>query len=124
MARFYRGRDCVAWLDDMGYYAKDIGEFDGIIGQVVQKLLDNNTPVRVVVRDPARLAPGIAEAVDGAKVDGILMDLGVSSLQLDAEEREDIIQLVSGGEPRLVQVDRLHELAVEPDLAGVGADRG
>jgi putative flavoprotein involved in K+ transport len=33
VARFYRGRDCVAWLDEMGYYAKGIDEFadaDGI----------------------------------------------------------------------------------------------
>ncbi|MEV5366117.1 MSMEG_0569 family flavin-dependent oxidoreductase [Streptomyces cellulosae] len=28
VARFYRGRDCVAWLDDMGHYAKNIDEFD------------------------------------------------------------------------------------------------
>jgi putative flavoprotein involved in K+ transport len=27
VARFYRGRDCVAWLDAMGYYAKGIDEF-------------------------------------------------------------------------------------------------
>ncbi|MFC7478947.1 hypothetical protein ACFQX7_01145 [Luedemannella flava] len=27
VARFYRGRDCVAWLDDMGHYAKEIDEF-------------------------------------------------------------------------------------------------
>jgi len=27
VARFYRGRDCVAWLEDMGHYAKSIDEF-------------------------------------------------------------------------------------------------
>jgi putative flavoprotein involved in K+ transport len=29
VARFYRGRDCVAWLDEMGHYAKGIDEFAG-----------------------------------------------------------------------------------------------
>jgi putative flavoprotein involved in K+ transport len=28
VARFYRGRDCVAWLDEMGHYAKSIDGFD------------------------------------------------------------------------------------------------
>ncbi|MFJ8490437.1 MSMEG_0569 family flavin-dependent oxidoreductase [Streptomyces sp. NPDC094038] len=28
VARFYRGRDCVAWLDDMGHYTKSIDVFD------------------------------------------------------------------------------------------------
>ncbi|MFJ6082240.1 MSMEG_0569 family flavin-dependent oxidoreductase [Streptomyces sp. NPDC092369] len=28
VARFYRGRDCVAWLDEMGHYARSIDEFD------------------------------------------------------------------------------------------------
>ncbi len=28
VARFYRGRDCVAWLDEMGHYAKNIDDFD------------------------------------------------------------------------------------------------
>ncbi|MER6272508.1 MSMEG_0569 family flavin-dependent oxidoreductase [Streptomyces sp900105755] len=28
VARFYRGRDCVAWLDDMGHYDKPIDVFD------------------------------------------------------------------------------------------------
>ncbi|MEU8080748.1 MSMEG_0569 family flavin-dependent oxidoreductase [Catellatospora citrea] len=27
VARFYRGRDCVAWLDEMGHYRKGIDEF-------------------------------------------------------------------------------------------------
>jgi putative flavoprotein involved in K+ transport len=30
VARFYRGRDVVAWLDDLGYYAKGIEEFDDV----------------------------------------------------------------------------------------------
>jgi putative flavoprotein involved in K+ transport len=28
VARFYRGRDCVAWLDEMGHYTKSIDQFD------------------------------------------------------------------------------------------------
>ncbi|MDH6216604.1 MSMEG_0569 family flavin-dependent oxidoreductase [Streptomyces pseudovenezuelae] len=28
VARFYRGRDCVAWLDEMGHYTRSIDEFD------------------------------------------------------------------------------------------------
>jgi putative flavoprotein involved in K+ transport len=28
VARFYRGRDCVAWLDEMGHYERSIDEFD------------------------------------------------------------------------------------------------
>jgi putative flavoprotein involved in K+ transport len=28
VARFYRGRDCVAWLSDMGTYSRGIDEFD------------------------------------------------------------------------------------------------
>ncbi|MFC9429699.1 MSMEG_0569 family flavin-dependent oxidoreductase [Streptomyces sp. NPDC056987] len=28
VARFYRGRDCVAWLDDMGHYSRTIDDFD------------------------------------------------------------------------------------------------
>lgn len=27
VSRFYRGRDCVAWLDEMGHYAKSIDDF-------------------------------------------------------------------------------------------------
>ncbi|HET6299240.1 MAG TPA: MSMEG_0569 family flavin-dependent oxidoreductase [Kribbella sp.] len=30
VARFYRGRDVVAWLDEMGYYAKGIEDFDDV----------------------------------------------------------------------------------------------
>jgi putative flavoprotein involved in K+ transport len=30
VARFYRGRDVVAWLDDIGYYRKGIDQFDDV----------------------------------------------------------------------------------------------
>lgn len=32
VARFYRGRDCVAWLDAMGYYARSVDDFDDAEG--------------------------------------------------------------------------------------------
>ncbi|MEU0969302.1 MSMEG_0569 family flavin-dependent oxidoreductase [Streptomyces sp. NPDC005917] len=30
VARFYRGRDCVAWLHEMGHYARAVDEFDDV----------------------------------------------------------------------------------------------
>jgi putative flavoprotein involved in K+ transport len=30
VARFYRGRDVVAWLDEMGYYARGVDQFDDV----------------------------------------------------------------------------------------------
>jgi len=30
VARFYRGRDVVAWLDEIGYYRKGIDQFDDV----------------------------------------------------------------------------------------------
>ncbi|MFD5074542.1 MSMEG_0569 family flavin-dependent oxidoreductase [Streptomyces sp. NPDC058371] len=75
VARFYRGRDCVAWLDDLGYYAKDIGEFDDA-GAVRMRV--NHY---VTGRDGGRDIDLRAFARDGMRLYGRLT--GIDSTQLD-----------------------------------------
>ncbi|TDT98234.1 putative flavoprotein involved in K+ transport [Streptomyces sp. 846.5] len=75
VARFYRGRDCVAWLDAMGYYAKDIGEFDDA-GAVRMRV--NHY---VTGRDGGRDIDLRAFARDGMRLYGRLT--GIAGRQLD-----------------------------------------
>ncbi|MCD7445197.1 MSMEG_0569 family flavin-dependent oxidoreductase [Streptomyces lincolnensis] len=75
VARFYRGRDCVAWLDDMGYYAKDIGDFDDA-GAVRMRV--NHY---VTGRDGGRDIDLRAFARDGMRLYGRLTGIGGTRLE-------------------------------------------
>jgi putative flavoprotein involved in K+ transport len=75
VARFYRGRDCVAWLDDMGYYAKDIGDFDDV-GAVRMRV--NHY---VTGRDGGRDIDLRAFARDGMRLYGRLTGIGGTRLE-------------------------------------------
>ncbi|MGK5531506.1 MSMEG_0569 family flavin-dependent oxidoreductase [Streptomyces sp. URMC 129] len=72
VARFYRGRDCVAWLDDMGHYAKGIDEFAGaeavrlrVNHYVTGRDGGRDIDLRAFARDGMRLH-GRLTGVDGA----------------------------------------------------------
>jgi len=75
VARFYRGRDCVAWLDDMGHYAKDIGEFDdaGAVRMRVNHYVTGrdggrDIDLRAFARDGMRLY-GRLTGIEGTRLD-------------------------------------------------------
>lgn len=75
VARFYRGRDCVAWLDEMGHYAKGITEFgdaDAIRMRVNHYVTGRDggrdIDLRAFARDGMRLY-GRLTAVDGAALE-------------------------------------------------------
>ncbi|MER5430198.1 MSMEG_0569 family flavin-dependent oxidoreductase [Streptomyces sp. NPDC002588] len=89
VARFYRGRDCVAWLDDMGYYAKDIGEFDdaGAVRMRVNHYVTGrdggrDIDLRAFARDGMRLY-GRLTGIDGTHMD-FADDLKVNLDRADA----------------------------------------
>ncbi|MGW5332608.1 MSMEG_0569 family flavin-dependent oxidoreductase [Streptomyces bauhiniae] len=69
VARFYRGRDCVAWLDDMGHYAKTI---DGFGDTDAVRLRVNHY---VTGRDGGRDIDLRAFARDGMRLYGRLTDV-------------------------------------------------
>ncbi len=75
VARFYRGRDCVAWLDEMGYYAKSIDEFDD--ASAVRMRVNHY----VTGRDGGRDIDLRAFARDGMRLHGRLT--GVSGTRLE-----------------------------------------
>jgi putative flavoprotein involved in K+ transport len=75
VARFYRGRDCVAWLDDMGHYAKDIGDFDDAAAvrmrvnhYVTGRDGGRDIDLRAFARDGMRLY-GRLTGIDGTRLD-------------------------------------------------------
>ena len=75
VARFYRGRDCVAWLDEMGHYAKGIDTFDN--ADAVRMRVNHY----VTGRDGGRDIDLRAFADDGMRLYGHLT--GVSGTRLE-----------------------------------------
>jgi putative flavoprotein involved in K+ transport len=73
VARFYRGRDCVAWLDEMGHYAKGIDAFDdaGAVRMRVNHYVTGrdggrDIDLRAFARDGMRLYGRLTEISGGA----------------------------------------------------------
>ena len=79
VARFYRGRDVVAWLDDMGHYGKGIDEFDD--ADAVRMRANHY----VTGRDGGRDIDLRAFARDGMRLYGRLTDIAVRALEFAAD---------------------------------------
>ncbi|MYZ33792.1 MULTISPECIES: NAD(P)-binding domain-containing protein [unclassified Streptomyces] len=73
VARFYRGRDCVAWLDEMGHYAKGIDSFDD--AAAVRMRVNHY----VTGRDGGRDIDLRAFARDGMRLYGRLTGIGATT---------------------------------------------
>ncbi|MEU6142718.1 MSMEG_0569 family flavin-dependent oxidoreductase [Streptomyces sp. NPDC047081] len=75
VARFYRGRDCVAWLDEMGHYTKSIDVFDD--ADAVRLRVNHY----VTGRDGGRDIDLRAFARDGMRLYGRLTEVGHERLE-------------------------------------------
>ncbi|UOT03810.1 MSMEG_0569 family flavin-dependent oxidoreductase [Rhodococcus opacus] len=75
VARFYRGRDCVAWLHDMGTYDVSIADHPGGLGK------RENTNHYVTGRDGGRDIDLRAFALAGMRLYGRLLDVVDGSLR-------------------------------------------
>ena len=134
VARFYRGRDCVAWLDDMGYYARGIDEFDnaGAVRMRVNHYVTGrdggrDIDLRAFARDGMRLY-GRMTGLDGDVLE-FADDLKVNLDRADAvaEGIKDSIDahITARGieapvEPRYVPVWEPSEQTASLDLGAAG----
>lgn len=134
VARFYRGRDCVAWLDDMGYYNKGIDEFDdaGAVRMRVNHYVTGrdggrDIDLRAFARDGMSLY-GRLTGMDGTTLD-FADDLKVNLDRADAvaEGIKDSIDahittqgIKAPDEPRYVPVWEPCEQAASLDLEASG----
>jgi putative flavoprotein involved in K+ transport len=84
VARFYRGRDVVAWLDEMGYYAKGIDEFDDV--DAVRFRVNHY----VTGRDGGRDIDLRRFALEGMKLYGRLVDADAEELRLQQDLRANL----------------------------------
>ncbi|MEV6171782.1 MSMEG_0569 family flavin-dependent oxidoreductase [Streptomyces sp. NPDC051954] len=134
VARFYRGRDCVAWLDDMGYYGRSIDEFDdaGAVRMRVNHYVTGrdggrDIDLRAFARDGMRLY-GRLTGIDGERLE-FADDLKVNLDRADAvaEGIKDSIDahitaqgIEAPAEPRYIPVWEPSEQAASLDLEASG----
>ncbi|MEV4458421.1 MSMEG_0569 family flavin-dependent oxidoreductase [Microbispora sp. NPDC049633] len=84
VARFYRGRDCVAWLHDMGHYARSIDEYDDADAV---RLRANHY---VTGRDGGRDIDLRAFARDGMRVYGRLTGVTGTTLEFAGDLKDNL----------------------------------
>ena len=84
VARFYRGRDVVAWLDEMGYYAKGIDEFDDV--DAVRFRVNHY----VTGRDGGRDIDLRKFATEGMRLYGRLIDVDGNRLRFKADLKANL----------------------------------
>lgn len=84
VARFYRGRDVVAWLDELGYYAKGIDEFDDV--DAVRFRVNHY----VTGRDGGRDIDLRQFALEGMRLYGRLIDVDGSRLSFQPDLRANL----------------------------------
>jgi putative flavoprotein involved in K+ transport len=84
VARFYRGRDCVAWLSDMGTYTKGIAEFADA------EAVRHKTNHYVTGRDGGRDIDLRRFALEGMKLHGRLNRIDPDALHFGPELRANL----------------------------------
>ncbi|MCX5242781.1 MSMEG_0569 family flavin-dependent oxidoreductase [Streptomyces prunicolor] len=131
VARFYRGRDCVAWLDEMGHYAKSIDDFDdaGAVRMRVNHYVTGrdggrDIDLRAFARDGMRLYGRLTEVSSTALEFADDLKVNLDHADAAAEGIKDAIDahitaqgITAPDEPRYVPVWEPDEQPRELDLA-------